>query len=302
MKPPIALVAVDWGTTNRRAWALGRDGAVLEARADGAGLLSVPDRRFAESFQAFAGNWLAEHRPPVLMCGMVGSRMGWSEAPYVRTPATPDDLARNLHRVPFAGGEISIVPGVATEGEGAPDVMRGEECQIFGLLRTRGIRDAAIVLPGTHSKWVAVRDGALAGFRTYLTGELFALLKANGTLAQVLQDGPHDNAAFKRGLERSADGSLLHDLFGVRALGLFARMSGSALGSYLSGLLIGSEFADAKSLLRGKDKVIAIGSPALLAHYAAAAQHFGLTLEIVDSAALLPRALFAIARAAGMLA
>jgi 2-dehydro-3-deoxygalactonokinase len=302
----IAMIAVDWGTTNRRAWALGRDGDVLAERSDGEGLLGVKPGDFARSFSAFADPWLGSgQRLPVLMCGMVGSKLGWAEAPYIEAPADLLSLASHLHPVPFDGNaRIAIVPGVSCLERGVPDVMRGEECQVLAVLAERGLRDATLLLPGTHSKWVRVQDGKLGSFRTYMTGELYNALTSSGTLAQLMEKGDADGAVFEKGLRQvrtEGSGALTHFLFGVRTLGLFDRLPRASLASYLSGLLIGAELMDALDW-SGAKQVIAIGSPKLLENYRRAASLFSLGFEAHDNSALLPPALYMIARDSGLLA
>jgi len=306
MTEPVAMIAVDWGTTNRRAWALGRHGEVLDERGDGEGLLAVKQGAFAKSFADFTAHWLRTDRVlPVLMCGMVGSKMGWIEVPYIAAPADLARLSRNLHAVPFEGkARIAIVPGVSCEHKGVPDVMRGEECQVLAVLAQRKLNEACLLLPGTHSKWVQVREGQLASFRTYMTGEIYNALTSSGTLAQLMEKGEVDNEAFLKGLERAREdgsGALSHLLFGVRTLGLFDKLPRSALASYLSGLLIGTEMKDALAWT-GTRQVIAVGSPKLLENYRIGAQLFGLTFEAHDNSALLPPALHMIARDAGLMA
>jgi 2-dehydro-3-deoxygalactonokinase len=305
MTEPIAMIAVDWGTTNRRAWALGRDGKVLAERSDGEGLLGVKQGQFQRSFSDFAAPWIdSGERLPVLMCGMVGSKLGWVEAPYIEAPADLATLTRHLHPVPFEGNaRIAIVPGVSCLERGVPDVMRGEECQVLAVLAERRVRDATLLLPGTHSKWVRVEDAKLSAFRTYMTGELYNALTASGTLAQLMEKGDADGPAFERGLKQARDegsGALTHLLFGVRTLGLFARMPRASLASYLSGLLIGAELMDALEW-SGAKRVIVVGSPKLLENYRRAAQLFGLGFDAHDNSALLPPALYVIARDAGLL-
>lgn len=304
MTASIALIAVDWGTTNRRAWALDAQGHVLAETGDGEGLLAVKAGGFARSFADFAAPWLSPDRVlPVLMCGMVGSKMGWTEVPYIAAPADLASLSRNLHPVPFDGAaRIAIVPGVSCIEDGVPDVMRGEECQVLAVLAERRLRDACLLLPGTHSKWVKVADGKLASFRTYMTGELYNALTSGGTLAQLMEKGEPDHEAFLKGLARARDagtGALSHALFGVRTLGLFGSLKRTGLSSYLSGLLIGAELLDAHAW-SGARSVIAVGSPKLLENYRIAAEVFGLGFEAHDNAALLPPALFMIARDAGL--
>jgi 2-dehydro-3-deoxygalactonokinase len=305
MTEPITMIAVDWGTTNRRAWALGRHGEILDERGDGEGLLAVKSGAFAESFARFAGPWLASGRTlPVLMCGMVGSKLGWAEVPYIAAPADLASLASHLHGVPFEGARVAIVPGVSCLHDGVPDVMRGEECQVLAVLDERKLREAFVLLPGTHSKWVEVSEGRLASFRTYMTGELYNALSSSGTLAQLMEKSDGDKDAFTEGVElarREDSGALSHLLFGVRTRGLFNTLPRTSLASYLSGLLIGVEMKDALAWTKAPS-VIAVGSPRLLDSYRIAAQIFGLAFEAHDNSALLPPALHMIARDAGLIA
>lgn len=305
MTANIAMIAVDWGTSNRRAWALDAQGEVLAETGDGEGLLAVKPSGFARSFADFAAPWLSADRTvPVLMCGMVGSKMGWAEVPYIAAPADLASLARNLHPVSFDGNaRIAIVPGVSCVHDGVPDVMRGEECQVLAVLAERRLREACLLLPGTHSKWVQVKDGKLAAFRTYMTGELYNALTSAGTLAQLMEKGETDGDAFLKGIAQARQdgaGALSHALFGVRTLGLFNSLPRSGLSSYLSGLLIGTEMQDALAWSDTR-AVIAVGSPTLLENYRIAAEIFGLAFEAHDNSALLPPALYMIARDAGLI-
>lgn len=297
-------IAIDWGTSNRRGWALDATGAVLEARSDDQGLIAIgAGGDFAGSLKTFAQGWLTG--APIIMAGMVGSRAGWREAPYLETPARLDDLASHL--VPVGGidgTEIRIVPGMARRDDIQPDVMRGEECQLLGAKLVAGIEDGIFLLPGTHAKWARVAGGRLTDFRTYMTGEIFGLLARQGSLAQVIGGDAFDTDAFARGLARSqaaSPGALTHHLFGVRSLSLFGALGPANAGSYLSGLLVGAEMTDALAWLRGAGpvgRVIAIGSSGLLATYGAAAAAFGIHLDRLESADILPPALFALARRA----
>jgi 2-dehydro-3-deoxygalactonokinase len=302
----ISAIFADWGTTNRRAWAVDRDGAVLDQRKDDQGLLGVKDRAFEPSFRSFIGDWLKSAAPlaPIVMAGMVGSKLGWREAPYVETPAQFAQLAEHLIALPDLDGHpMRVVPGLSAREDGRPDVMRGEECQLYGLwLKTRANR--LCVLPGTHSKWAEIRDGGFAGFHTYMTGELFAQLSASGTIAQLMRpDAPHDDAAFRRGLavsEGASAGGLLNRLFSVRSLGLFGELPGEALASYLSGLLIGAELRDATAGL-STGTVAVIGSSRMTALYVSALEAIGVKGEPIDGDPLLRAALHAIARDAKLI-
>jgi 2-dehydro-3-deoxygalactonokinase len=303
--PSISGIFADWGTTNRRAWAVDRDGLVLDQRKDDQGLLGVKDRAFEASFRGFIGGWLKSAAPsaPIVMAGMVGSKLGWREAPYVATPAMFTEIAQNLIALPDLDGHpIRIAPGLSAREDGRPDVMRGEECQLYGLW-LQAEKSRLCVLPGTHSKWAEIRDGGLSGFRTYMTGELFAQLCATGTLAQLMRPGaPHDDAAFRRGLavsEGASAGGLLNRLFSVRSLGLFAELPGEALASYLSGILIGAELRDATASL--SSTVAVIGSSKMTELYVSALSAIGVKSEPIDGDPLLRAALLAIARDAGLM-
>ena len=278
----------------------------MAERADSAGLLAVQDGRFADRLQSFLEGWIGSGPTvPVVMSGMVGSRLGWVEAPYVAAPAALSELAQRLVKAgQVAGCDCWIVPGVSMDSGSQPDVMRGEECQILGALLTRQQSDAMFVLPGTHSKWARVSGRRLVAFRTYMTGELFNLLRQSGTLAQLMTGDDEDGDAFARGvLAMADDAQLLNRLFSVRSLALFGRLEGRVLASYLSGLLIGAELRGA--LAAWPDLVrtgaICIGAPAMLARYQACAGLLGFRLEEVENKMVLPAALFWIARQARLI-
>ena len=305
----IACIVADWGTSNLRAWALARDGAVLDQRSGAQGLLAVKDRDFAAAFAQVCEGWL-DGRPPVLLSGMVGSKLGWKEAAYLPAPLSFDELGRHLLPVEAAfSPAVRIVPGVTMDDKMQPEVMRGEETQILGALRLTSSESGVFVLPGTHSKWALVEGGRLTAFRTYMTGEVFGLLRGSGTLSQMMEGDRHDSATFAEGVVRGAaidGGGLLHRLFSVRTLGLLERMPRADLASYLSGLLIGAEIRNALAWLRdsGKPEIVtAVGSPAMLQSYREAMKILsGVAPALLESAAVVPPALFSIAGSAGLLA
>jgi 2-dehydro-3-deoxygalactonokinase len=308
MNDEIACILADWGTTNLRAWAVGHDGRILDRRNRGGGLLAVKDGRFAETFAAACEGWLQGPRPvPALLSGMVGSKMGWKEAPYLAAPVDLADLAHHLCFVgDFPGTSIWIVPGVSLDDPAQPEVMRGEESQILGALQTEAMESGVFLLPGTHAKWAIVEAGRLVAFRTYMTGEIYGLLKSAGTIGQLMEGEGRDPAAFRRGVDRSRSpdaANLLHSLFSARTLGLLGGIPRTGLASYLSGLLIGAEMADGQRWLASRGKppaVLAIGAAEMIEAYRQAAEACGLALRGLESATLLPAALLAIARAAGL--
>jgi len=224
--------------------------------------------------------------------------------PYVAAPAPLSDLAQGLMKVGrVAGSDCWIVPGMSLDSATQPEVMRGEECQILGALLTRHQSDGVFLLPGTHSKWARVSGQRLIEFRTYLTGEMFNLLRQSGTLAQLMTGDAEDESAFARGvLAIGHDAELLNRLFSARSLALFGRLQGRELASYVSGILVGTEMRDALAVwpTLGRTGVICIGSASMLARYGACANLLGLDLQGIDNKDVLPSALFWIAQQAGL--
>jgi len=264
------LVMVDWGTSSLRA-ALAREKTVLETRHSDQGILKVPAGGFPQVLQTLCGDWLNEPNALCLISGMAGSAQGWALAPYCPCPAGQTELAAHLHWI--EPQRIALVPGLRCEHPHAPDVMRGEEVQILGVLQLQGLRDTQLVLPGTHSKWVWVRAGRIEHFSTFMTGELYAVMRQHSILGRTLptmtNDEPWDEAYFDQGVLLSLQGgSVLHHLFGVRTLALMERATPLALASYLSGLVIGEEVRGQD--LRADRPVWVVGSSALQTRYARA--------------------------------
>ncbi|TDH58846.1 2-dehydro-3-deoxygalactonokinase [Dankookia rubra] len=237
------MIGIDWGTTAFRAYRLDDRGEVLDGIDRAAGILTIPPGGFPAALQEAIGPWLAAGETRILLCGMVGSRQGWVEAPYLPCPAGPAAIAAAVVRLDFAGVDCVLVPGLtARDAGGVPDVMRGEETKLVGLLAELGQAAALVCLPGTHSKWARLEAGRIAGFATQMTGETRAVLLQHSILGRLAEPGPGDEAAFLRGVARAGEaGGLLHHLFGTRALGLMGELPASGTDSYLSGLLIGHE-------------------------------------------------------------
>jgi 2-dehydro-3-deoxygalactonokinase len=253
------IIAVDWGTSALRVALVGEDGRVERRAESPDGVLQIRDGDFAGVLARVTAGWPSL---PFFAAGMIGSRQGWREVPYLPCPTGLDELAAGLAEV--APG-VFIVPGVVvTSAHGIPDVMRGEETQALG---TR-ISDGVVVLPGTHSKWVRLERGRIASFATFMTGEVFAVLTQHSILGRLMAGDERDDAAFERGLAhgREENGALLHDLFSVRTLGLFGKIPETGLRSYLSGMLIGTEIAAAMRLYAEAPRAV-VGAPALMARY-----------------------------------
>jgi 2-dehydro-3-deoxygalactonokinase len=284
------LLAIDWGTSSLRGALLDERGAVLTERAFADGILHVAPGGFESTFDRCFGDVMQ----PGMLClvsGMAGSRQGWQEAPYCPCPAHFADLAAHVAWVgDRAGRRIGLVPGLSMErgeaGGGAPDVMRGEETQIFGALRMLGWQDATVVLPGTHSKWAVAAGGRVTGFSTWMTGEVYALLRWQSILARTLpgEEPPLDEAAFRQGVGMAQSGpSVLHTAFSTRTLALFGRMPAQALPSYLSGLVIGEELRS-QPLARGS-RVVLVATPALAERYTLALAVLGVACSCLGSEA-----------------
>jgi 2-dehydro-3-deoxygalactonokinase len=292
------LVALDWGSSSLRAYLLGEGGTILDRRAEPWGILELPERDFRGAFDRITADWSTVSKAlPAIASGMIGSAQGWVEAPYVDLPAGPEQLARRLVSVP--GTALRVVPGLAQRG-GSPDVMRGEETQIAGALAADpSLADALVVLPGTHSKWVRLAGGRIREFTTYMTGELFSVLRAHSILGRLAKAGADergpDNAAFARGVsaaQRSA-GGLGSLLFSARASVLVGDLPAESSLEYLSGLLIGDELR--AGLAAGGPPAALIGDPVLCARYVVALEQIGVAeVPIVADAA--PLGLWAIAQ------
>lgn len=291
------MIAVDWGTSNFRAFRLNDEGVILDRRSSPLGILRINGAGFTETLRAQVGSWLQEGEKQILLCGMVGSRQGWVEAPYLPCPVALADLASAVVKVPFDGAEVLLVPGVVgANSYGVPEVMRGEETEAMGILDLCN-GEGVVCFPGTHSKWIQLHGHKITSFITSMTGELYEALRSGTILKRTMSlNAPFNRDAFLRGIERSSDtGGLLHHLFGVRTLTLMNRISEEASPSYLSGLLIGHEVRAAMSEAA---LVHLVGAANLCAYYELAIQACGgaATMEDGDAAA---RGLAAIGRRLG---
>lgn len=292
------LISIDWGTSSLRAYLVAADGAVIERRDGPQGILAVQDGRFADILHSTCRDWIARAGPlPVMLSGMIGSRQGWIEAPYASAPAGPSELAAAL--VPVAVeefGPVRLVPGILDRSDGVPDVMRGEECQILGAMAAMGRAGGTFVLPGTHSKHAVAAGGAITGFRTFMTGEVFAALRHHTILGRMMA-GSGNGSGFDRGVDAAAGRPLLHAVFGARTLRLMDELAESEAADYLSGLLIASELA----CLPADAPAVLIGADDLVARYRRAAGRLGRAVEAAPPDCVATGHL-ALARQAGLIA
>ncbi|MGS1110270.1 2-dehydro-3-deoxygalactonokinase [Achromobacter anxifer] len=319
-----ALIALDWGTSSLRAYRLDATGRTLDTRHLPWGIMRLPQplqdgaattalSGFELAFEQACGDWLrAEPSLPVIACGMVGSAQGWQEAAYLDVPVDLQRIGTLLTEVRRDGGpSLHIVPGLI-QRHGLPNVIRGEETQVVGVMAdpaTRSADSVLIGLPGTHSKWVSARRGRVTHFDTFMTGEVYAALRGHTILGRTMADAASaDMAAFERGLKvagaPAGRAGVLSTIFSTRALGLTGELAPESQADYLSGLLIGHEIAALADMLQQQGelpRIVLCGDPALCQRYIQAMQHYGLgTPEQAQNAT--ERGLWHLAVCAGLVA
>lgn len=290
-----ALIGIDWGTTSFRAWRMGAGGAVLDTVGNGPGILAAAQLPggFRQALEDSIGGWLGT--APVIASGMITSRNGWVETPYLPLPLDAGALARSL----TLHEGIHFVTGAVSDPDGpAPDVMRGEETELVGHLAGGG-GDGLFVLPGTHSKWAWARGGQLTAFRTVMTGEVFAALRDHTILGRLIQPGAGSDEAFRQGVQAGRQGGpLLGRIFSARTLALMDRLAGDQIADYLSGLLIGDEVAQAARDDAGPVTIIGRGD--LAERYRMALDLTGIRATVAPPG-MAQRGLWDIARIRGLL-
>ncbi|MGL5447597.1 MAG: 2-dehydro-3-deoxygalactonokinase [Rhabdaerophilum sp.] len=276
-------VVVDWGSSNFRAYRFGNDGAISERHQAEAGILTVRDGAFEDALEREIGSWI-DKETEVFLSGMITSRNGWVETPYLEPPATLHGLSTNaVERQARSGARLKFLPGVCNR-EPQPDVMRGEEIQVFGSIAAD--ESALIVLPGTHSKWVSVNAGAITRFSTFLTGEMFALLRQHSIIGRLIPPGAtaEHPSAFREGVALGFAGrpaGLLNDVFTARAGALLGFFPAEEIAERLSGMLIGHEIRSgiASAAEAGRTPRL-VGEAALVTRYRSAFAELGLACEV----------------------
>jgi len=274
------IVGINWGSSNFRAFLIGTDGAVRDSVEQPRGIAGLERAQMQAMVAELAARWPQAAR--AYASGMIGSNIGWSDAGYVDCPTSLAQLAGHLHEVRIGEVPVAIVPGLACRRavDDAPDIMRGEETELLGLIAAGQVPASGLVaLPGTHSKWVRLREGAVVEFMTAMSGEIFDRLTAAGLLASVV-DGPAvDGDAFHAGLKAGHDSGLGLGtlLFGARARVIRQDLPRREGASYLRGLLIGAELADVARLWPGAlaGTLPLVGAAPVCALYAAGVAALG---------------------------
>jgi 2-dehydro-3-deoxygalactonokinase len=278
-------IAVDWGSSNLRAWAIAADGSAAAEAVGPAGAATLAPDGFEPALLVLAGGWLGEGRTDVIVCGMAGARDAWAEAAYAAVPCapTPAAFARAPTRDPRLA--VRILPGLRQDRPA--DVMRGEETQIAGLLAREPGFDGIACLPGTHTKWAHVHAGEVVSFASFMTGEIFALLASQSVLRRTVAADGWSQDDF---LEAAADGLARPErvpgrLFGLRAEALLLGLAPERARARLSGLMIGAELAGARNYWLGRE-VVLIGAAGLAAAYRDALALAGLAARVADATEL----------------
>jgi len=277
-----SFIIVDWGTTNFRASLLDENNQTIDSLSSNDGMMRFEKNEFYPFLMTQLNPWLSKNKTlKVFMSGMVGSLNGWLETKYLHCDVNLDELSQNLVQIPNIKENIYIVPGVKTLKNGLVDLMRGEEIQIFGALDHLKVKDAVVILPGTHSKWAQVQNEHIVDFKTNMTGEVFNSLSTNTILAKSIASKEINNNAFQKGLELSSTkGGLLNQVFQARAQA--KDIGKDKVYSFLSGILIGHEVKEMSSLF-ATNKVIIVGNSTLNSLYEEALKIYEIDSEIVDA-------------------
>lgn len=284
MNNKIEWIALDWGTTHFRAWAMGAGGQVLDQVKSDQGMGKLEQSEFESVFLQHVEKWLVGRNSPLsaFACGMVGAKQGWIEAKYIETPCAPP-RNEQLVQAPLTDPRIQvfIVPGLSQHKPA--DVMRGEETQIAGFLASLPTFDGVACMPGTHSKWVTISNGVVKHFTTFMTGEMFGLLAKKSVLRHSVGGRGWDNAAFIGGVKLAMDTPELvaQELFSIRPQTMLHGLPANEARSRLSGLLIGSELRATEHLWSSRDVCI-IGDPKLSEYYNKALEFYNCQATIAD--------------------
>lgn len=274
-------IAVDWGTSNLRAWAM-RDGAPIAEVFSDQGMSSLAPEAFEPTLLNLIEPWLGPARMTVIACGMVGARQGWAEAAYQSVPCPPVGASTTRPPVEDTRLKVHILPGLSQTSP--PDVMRGEETQIAGFLADMPDFDGVLCLPGTHTKWVQISAGEVISFRTFMTGELFALISTQSVLRHSVDTDWNDDAFAEAVRDGMADPQALAGrFFGLRAAGLLADPVPGVAAARLSGLLVGAELSAARPYWLGQ-RIALLGAEKLTTLYATALAAEGVPTETTDVA------------------
>ena len=273
------ILGVDWGTSMLRTYLISDEGEIIGDANSDLGLKKAREYGFERALRETSGK-LLDDVDAVVMCGMVGAREGWVEAPYIDCPSDANDVVKAMRKVPMDGLEAMIAPGLKHMREDMPDVMRGEETQVFGAMN-QGTGDGVYVLPGTHSKWVKVVNGRINGFTTFMTGDVYQAIRSHTLFGMDQSDASElQEKVFREGVKKGSrtksGGALLSLLFSARSLRLLGSLESKGVGSYLAGIVIGCEVAHELAEEGKAGGLVIIGNEDLTKKYAIACELLGI--------------------------
>lgn len=296
-----ALIGIDWGTSSLRGYLIDSRGTVLDTLYAPDGIMQIPGKEFEVALLRLLEPWHKFHELPVIASGMITSRNGWMETPYLTVPSNASHLAGSLETQRTSSGmDVHFVTGLTIEHDGAPDVMRGEETQIVGVVEM-GLTEGVVVMPGTHSKWVTLKNGYIEDFATFMSGEIFAALSDHTILGALMKESEFQLSGFHQGVAAGykAGTQILHTLFHVRTLPLFDLIAEDEVSDYLSGVLIGAEIRGATDRGVGTNQVTVVGQDSLVERYIRAFEYLQIKVTVAEDD-IVARGHFSIAKSAGL--
>ena len=279
-------IAIDWGTSNFRLWLLSRLGNPMIVRRSDEGFEQAKSKGFENIAERYLNEFGIQDNIPIIVCGMAGAKQGWREAPYINAPVLLDQVLSNSVSVPHRSRDVRILPGIAQRSLLEPDVMRGEETQLLGLLE-HVPQNGLVCMPGTHTKWITLEQGQLKHFSTFITGELFGLLAKHSTL-KLQQDVSLEivpsSHAFHRAFNETVDNphEITNRLFRARASNLLGYSSPNSNAAELSGCILGLEFSGAQSKYGPIKEVTLVASGELGKLYESALNSKGVIVHYFD--------------------
>ena len=281
MRP--SLIGVDWGSTRFRAYLLDETGGLIDRLSNDQGIFSRKTASYEEILFRNCEKWL-HWMPeiPILMAGMIGSRNGWVETGYLSCPVSIRSFGANIIQVQdICSHHVYITPGIsALASPGLPDVIRGEETQIFGVMDESTVNTLMACVPGTHSKWIQVDDNRITRFSTFMTGEIFAAIRRCGSISSMLDECATDSNRFMEGIGVSQrDGGIMNHLFSIRARAVTGSNGSKLNKSNLSGLLIGAEIKSALEIYPEISDILVIGTDPLIHDYSLAFSGLGISVS-----------------------
>lgn len=284
------FVAIDWGSTNFRAYRVDAIGGVIDRLESPLSIATMSKDEIRDTVDGVVDRWPNESES-LYCCGMVGSSVGWQEVPYVDCPTRPQELVAKVPTIEIGANKLHISPGLACISTfGVPDVMRGEELQYLGVLslnRQLQIKLGLVCMPGTHTKWMPLDRGAVASFSTSMVGDIYNAVSKNGLLRNHIQNEARQSSAFLDGVNYGRKGGALSRLlFSVRSRVVTAELPNADAASYASGIMIGNDVADALEAYAkfAEDcPIVLVGEPELCGLYKLAIETCGGTAVVFDA-------------------